>query len=179
MCPYPLHPYVGPADILAAVRRDSRGRPFEPSAVREGEVYTFVVTVEGVLRLAPRRSEHVACAGGAPVLGAGEITLVRAGGHWVAEEITNQSTGYCPDAEMSWPAVAAALEAAAVVHSGGFTSAFTFRWCDGCGALNVVREQYYVCAMCDLDLPRRPVAQPHPCTISDSPAANPPPSSTR
>lgn len=39
------------------------------------EPLTFVIDSSGILRLAPRRSEHVACAGGGPVLSAGEVTF--------------------------------------------------------------------------------------------------------
>ncbi|PSM45330.1 hypothetical protein C6Y14_00035 [Streptomyces dioscori] len=47
------------------------------SAAELAEPFTFMVGVDGALRLAPRRSEHVACAGGAMVLSAGEISFVR------------------------------------------------------------------------------------------------------
>lgn len=40
-----------------------------PDALGEGA--TFVVGLDGVLRLAPRRSEHLACAGANEVLAAG------------------------------------------------------------------------------------------------------------
>ena len=43
------------------------------------------------------------------VLGAGEMTFVQAGADWRVAEVTNQSTGFCPDPD-SWPAVAAALD---------------------------------------------------------------------
>ncbi|MGW7278393.1 hypothetical protein ACWGIV_08810 [Streptomyces sp. NPDC054844] len=39
------------------------------------EPFTYVVGHDGLPRPAPRRGEHVACAGGPDVLGAGEITL--------------------------------------------------------------------------------------------------------
>jgi hypothetical protein len=35
-------------------------------------VVTFAIDAKGSLRVADRRSEHVACAGGGPVLSAGE-----------------------------------------------------------------------------------------------------------
>ncbi len=38
-------------------------------------VASFVITMNHELALAPRRSEHVACASGGPVLSAGEITF--------------------------------------------------------------------------------------------------------
>lgn len=72
--------YVGPPEIAAlasasasapgaAVRSISDLDALGPSR----EPFTYVVDVDGVLRLAPRRSEHVACAGGGEVLAAGEI----------------------------------------------------------------------------------------------------------
>jgi hypothetical protein len=76
-----LYPYVGPE----AIREQARGAPAgveirspaeltawiarNQPAIEEGA--TFVVLPSGVLRLAPRRSEHVACAGGQAVLTAG------------------------------------------------------------------------------------------------------------
>jgi hypothetical protein len=39
------------------------------------EPFTFVIDLNGELRIAPRRSEHVACAEGHAVLSAGEMTF--------------------------------------------------------------------------------------------------------
>ncbi|MEE1782508.1 hypothetical protein PUR71_06170 [Streptomyces sp. SP17BM10] len=140
----------------------------ERTAAELAEPFTFVVGLSGFLRLAPRRSEHVVCAGGESVLSAGEIRFEqgdfersdfeRSDGAgfsgWTAAEISNQSTGYCPDV-VSWPAVAAALERIGVRHSGGFTYGVVFRRCPGCRGLNVVREGSFVCVFCDGDLPAR------------------------
>src|SRR5215468_7650381 len=63
---------VTSAQVLA---RWLAGRP----ADEPGEPFTFVVGLDGQLRLAPRRSEHVDCAAGQPVLAAGEA-LVRGTG---------------------------------------------------------------------------------------------------
>jgi hypothetical protein len=79
-----VYRYVGPADVRSLVRPDREGRRMlmppdfeEWAAARTGEElaepFTFVVDVAGVLRLAPRRSEHVVCAGGGEVLSAGEM----------------------------------------------------------------------------------------------------------
>jgi hypothetical protein len=118
--------YVGPAVLAEHARpgpgvtavtseqvltRWLSGRP----ANELGEPLTFVVGLDGQLRLAPRRSEHVDCAAGQPVLAAGEMLFAREGARWSVSEISNQSTGYCPDAD-SWPAVAAALDRAGVAH---------------------------------------------------------------
>jgi hypothetical protein len=114
---------------------------------------TFVVDRGGTLRLAPRRSEHVACAGGQPVLAAGELRLtVAASGALSVHTITNQSTGYCPEPEC-WPAVAAALVSAGIAPPAGFTHAFIFRRCEACAQINIVKEAWFVCASCDGELP--------------------------
>jgi hypothetical protein len=111
-----------------------------------------VVDVAGLLRLAPRRSEHVACAAGADVLAAGEITLRRIENGWAAAAVSNQSTGYCPDPDC-WPAVAAALDRAGIAYGGGFTEEFTFRRCPECGQRNIVKDAVFFCAVCDAELP--------------------------
>src|SRR4051794_9504059 len=105
--------YVGPE----VIRRRAAGAPagvpvHSPQALeewarrtgqqpgRDGLVAaTFVVDERGVLLVADRRSEHVACAGGRAVLSAGEVFF-----RLTAEvaEVTNQSTGYCPEPG-SWP----------------------------------------------------------------------------
>ncbi|MEV7021921.1 hypothetical protein [Kitasatospora sp. NPDC093558] len=130
----------------------------ERTAAELAEPFTFVVDLSGFLRLAPRRSEHVACAGGELVLSAGEVRFGRAddGGSagWSADEVSNQSTGYCPDV-VSWPALAAALERIGVRHSGGFTHEVVLRRCPACQGLNLVREGHFVCVFCDGDLPAR------------------------
>ncbi|MGW9208809.1 hypothetical protein ACWGR4_17725 [Embleya sp. NPDC055664] len=155
--------YVGPPDLTALVRPDNEGRSIGSAAdvdawisargPREAcEPFTFVVDVAGVLRLAPRRSEHVVCAGGREVLSAGEIAFRSDAGRWVADEISNQSTGYCPDPG-SWPAVADALTRAGIAHPGGFTHEVVFRRCSSCRQLNIVRDRHYVCAVCDEALP--------------------------
>lgn len=145
--------------MLAAVRPCDEGEPVTTRAAlmawltkraeERTEPFTFVVDLEGVLRVAPRRSEHVACAAGRPVLSAGEITFHD--DHTVTE-ISNQSTGYCP-APASWPAVAAALDRAGLHHPGRFTVPIVFRHCPECGERNLVKDDHYVCALCDADLP--------------------------
>jgi hypothetical protein len=123
------------------------------SAAELAEPFTFVVGTDGVLRLAPRHSEHVACADGARVLSAGEIRFVREAGRWVVGDVSNQSTGCCPDVT-SWPAVARALDSAGLGRPAGFTHEVVFRRCPGCRELNIVREDDFVCVFCSGDLPR-------------------------
>ena len=53
-----------------------------------------VVTLDGVLRLAPRRSEHVALAGGRHVLAAGEMTFVGSAPGW---RVTPAQRSVSPD----------------------------------------------------------------------------------
>ncbi|MBC6466872.1 hypothetical protein HKK74_15375 [Actinomadura alba] len=116
------------------------------------EPFTFVVGLDGLLRLAPRRSEHVACAGGRDVLAAGEIRFAGTAGEGTVAEVSNQSTGYCPDPD-SWPAVATALERAGLHHPGDFTDKLLFRRCPGCDERNVVKDGYFYCALCGVELP--------------------------
>ena len=66
--------------------------------------------------------------------------------------VSNQSTGYCPDVRC-WPAVATALERAGLAHPGRFTTAIIFRRCPACGERNLVKDDHYVCALCDAELP--------------------------
>jgi hypothetical protein len=160
------YPYVGPPEIAEGTRRDGpRGL-----AVRGGDVgallealgegfgvdevtLTYTVGEDGELRVASRHSEHVACAGGVPVRAAGELTVARVGGAWEVEDVTNQSTGYCPE-PACWPAVRDALERAGLAPPEAFTRAFVFRTCGACGALQIVKEAWFVCAECGEDLPR-------------------------
>jgi hypothetical protein len=116
------------------------------------EPFTFVVALDGRLRLAARRSEHVALADGNDVLAAGEIAFTPAGPGWHVIEVTNQSTGYCPDPD-SWPAVGEALDRIGMRHPDDFTDKIIFRRCPACGERNVVRDNDFTCAQCDSALP--------------------------
>ncbi|WP_413760939.1 hypothetical protein [Streptomyces sp. MMBL 11-3] len=123
------------------------------SAAELTEPFTFVVGTDGVLRLAPRQSEHVACAGGAMVLSAGEISFIREADRWIVSESSNQSTGYCPDIG-SWAEVARALDDVGLERPSGFTHEVVFRRCLGCQEHNIVREDDFVCVFCGSDLPK-------------------------
>ncbi|GAA4612370.1 hypothetical protein GCM10023195_52940 [Actinoallomurus liliacearum] len=155
--------YVGPVDLLSTVKPGEEGygigSPGDLIAWLTGrdaaeldEPFTFVVDLTGTLRLAPRRSEHVACAGGAPVLGAGELSFHHRQGRWIVHEISNQSTGYCPDVT-TWPVVRDALDRAGLEHPDAFTHPVVFRRCPACAERNVVRDDDYHCAFCDTELP--------------------------
>jgi len=69
-------------------------------------------------------------------------------------EITNQSTGYCPEPE-SWPAVAQALDRAGIEHPGEFTTVCVFRRCEGCGSRNIVKDGWFHCDVCGRALPAK------------------------
>lgn len=151
--------YVGPIHVLDRVRDAPPGRPMSTPydllhwmEGRRRSIATFVICEDGVLRLADRRTEHVACAGGEPVLAAGEITLEspREGQVYVVEA-TNQSTGYCPEPEC-WDALARALESIGTRHPERFTTEFTFRRCPACGQINIVKEDLS-CGVCGTQLP--------------------------
>ena len=88
----------------------------------------------------------------ATALAAGEIAFRRAPGGWEVVEVSNQSTGYCPDPDC-WPAVAGALDRAGVGGPDGFTHALVFRRCERCRENNVVREGEFVCVFCGGELP--------------------------
>lgn len=67
-------------------------------------------------------------------------------------EVSNQSTGFCPEPE-SWPAVAAALDRIGVRHPGRFTTEVVFRRCEKCGERNVVKDDWFACGLCGAELP--------------------------
>lgn len=157
--------YVGPIELLdqvvsgvgvaivdtAAALDAWLGRIGRPE---RGEPFTFVVPLDGVLRLGPRRSEHVWLAAGRDVLAAGEMTFTPAEAGWRVAAVSNQSTGYCPDPDC-WPAVARTLDQLGIPHPGDFTDKVVFRRCPACQQRNIVREADFTCALCDGALPTR------------------------
>ncbi|MGW0903474.1 hypothetical protein [Streptomyces sp. NPDC002853] len=128
--------------FLAARDQDELSQPF-----------TFVIDMSHTLLLAPRRSEHVACAGGNTVLAAGEMGFTRSSGRWSATYISNQSTGYCPG-NASWPTVESCLGHVGIYCGTGFTHPITFRHCSACREWNTVKDCHFVCVFCDGDLSR-------------------------
>src|SRR5207248_2652277 len=98
-----------------------------------------------------RRSEHVACAGGEPVLSAGEVTFSISSDVRVVN-VTNQSTGYCPQ-PASWPAVASALAKAGLDAPAGFDPAYEFRRCICCNGLSIIKDAVFECPECGAALP--------------------------
>jgi hypothetical protein len=162
----PTYRYVGPKMIADRAPPAPAGvRVESPEDVRRwvretgqlrcpaGDVtVTFVIDESGWLRVADRRSEHVACAGGRPVRSAGEMTFTVGPVEVSVPWVTNQSTGYCPEAD-SWPAVRAALERAGIEAPDGFSQEFVFRRCPECGAINVVKDGVFECGVCSAPLP--------------------------
>ena len=114
-------------------------------------IATFIISLDGMLWINDRHSEHVLCANGKNVLSAGEITFEVEGNAVEIVAISNQSIGYCPEAS-SWDCVALALKNSKVTHPDDFTSRYIFRKCDNCGQKNIVKDDWYFCAVCDSEL---------------------------
>ncbi|MEU3778861.1 hypothetical protein AB0F11_37800 [Streptomyces sp. NPDC032472] len=164
--PEPAYPYVGPDHVKSALREGAGGGTAIRTAAdfarwatartpdELAEPFTCVIGTDGVLWLAPRRSEHVACAGGSAVLSAGEMGFGAGTAGWQVTEVSNLSTGYCPDAA-SWPAVARAVDRAGLGRPDGFTREVVFRRCPACREHNIVREGHFYCVFCDAALPHR------------------------
>jgi hypothetical protein len=158
--------YVGSKCIAQEVPGQSEGSPIRSVAdvecwIQETHqqpdpwgliVATFVIMEDGILRLADRHSEHVACAGGRAVRSAGEMGFAFGSNGWEVHEVSNQSTGYCPE-PTSWPAVAEALETIHLPHPARFTQAYLFRRCPACHQLNLIKDEVFACAVCDNELP--------------------------
>lgn len=155
-----LYAYVGSARVLDAVVGQPAGAPIaskealvawlaaNPDALREGA--TWVIDRAGVLRLAPRRSEHVACAGDTVVRAAGEMEFARDG---AVLRVSNQSSGFCPEVT-TFALLDATLSAIGVKHPEGYDPACEWRRCEACAQLVLVKDDDYACPCCDADLPR-------------------------
>jgi hypothetical protein len=126
-------------------------------------IATFVVDASGELRIADRHSEHVACAGGQPVLSAGEITFEITADSVRVVGVSNQSTGYCPE-PVSWPAVEWALQRAGLEAPTRFTLVCVFRRCLRCDTINLVKEGVFECCVCGTELSREYNLQPEGLT---------------
>jgi len=163
LMPHREYQYVGPPAILEVSRVQPSGTAIRSvndltqwlstgptEQTPDGNwIATFTLGKDLVLRVAPRRSEHVACAAGGPVLSAGEITISE---EYDIPEISNQSTGFCPEPE-SWVAVEAVLNDAGIEHPGEFTTSVTFRLCPKCRERNIVKDSWFFCQLCDAKLP--------------------------
>jgi hypothetical protein len=168
-----LYSFVGPRRIADRVGPSPPGTPVESpddvirwaratgqKAEADGTItVTFVVDDGGRLRIADRRSEHVACAGGRPVRSAGEMTFVAGNGSVEVLSVSNQSTGYCPEPG-SWPEVESALRRARLTLPEGFSPACVFRRCVRCEGINLVKGGVFECAVCEAALPEAYNVQP-------------------
>ena len=156
-----LYRYVGPKRIAERASDVPGGRPIRaPADVwawidatqqrpdRAGLlIATFVIDTHGVLLIADRRSEHVACAGRQTVLSAGEMTFQVSARTVEVVEVSNQSTRYCPEPE-TWPAVVVALASAGFAVPIGFSPCCEFRCCLACGQNNLVKGAIFECLVC-------------------------------
>ncbi|MFY0606404.1 MAG: hypothetical protein JXR10_06810 [Cyclobacteriaceae bacterium] len=157
--------YVGPGEILDRIDRESLGQDILSAKAlinwlkmmkyAQGFVtLTYIVDQDGSLRIAPRESEHVACAGGNSVLAAGELIVDFIGNELSIAEITNLSTGYCPSPSC-WPAVKLALEKTDIQFPDYFTNSYIFGICDNCGNRQVIKDDVYGCYNCGETLTSR------------------------
>ena len=112
---------------------------------------TYIVDDVGHFWIADRGSEHVACARVGKVQAAGEVFFSGLEEVPYIDRITNQSTGYCPEASC-WSAVLEAFEAINIPFPENFDPAFEFRNCESCGTLNLIKEDYFVCMCCGAEL---------------------------
>jgi len=157
-----MYYYVGPDNIRERADGSQCGKPvtsldnfiavindFGEEFEEEMGWMTYIIDLEGQLILSPRRMEHIVCSGGNPVLGAGEIKFDRQG---KVVELTNNSTGFCPDIK-SWKEVADALDEAGLSHPDNFTSKMIFRLCPDCGERNIVKDSRFYCEICGAELP--------------------------
>lgn len=158
--------YVGPFDIQHRSLNSANAKSIESLEgliqrlcelgfqCRQSDVITvtFVIDTAGRLRVADRHSEHVACALGRKVLSAGEMTFGWDADGCFVQNVTNQSTGYCPE-ESSWIAVEAALDRIVIRHPLFFEPAMCFRRCLQCGQTNLIKDENFVCAVCEAILP--------------------------
>lgn len=158
--PEQLFDYVGPREIAERAKSvrfrvdsaQSLGEHVRSESPKGSSVtFTFVIDRNRELWIADRRSEHVACARGGPVLAAGELTVEGSDGEIAG--ITNQSTGFCPKGE-SWSVVAQVLGDLGIFHPDGWTFEFEFRRCPNCKQIQVIKENDFECPVCEEELPR-------------------------
>ncbi|MFJ1958778.1 hypothetical protein ACIOGT_38200 [Streptomyces microflavus] len=127
-----------------------------------GRSYRYVKPVELKAVVRPGNGEcriSSAAEFGDWIAGQAAISFVREADRWAVVEVSNHSTGYCPDIG-SWSEVARALDDVGLERPSGFTHKVVFRRCPGCQERNIVREDDFVCVFCGSDLPERWNADP-------------------
>jgi len=112
---------------------------------------TFIVDTDNRLWINDRHSEHVLCADGGEVLSAGEMTFEIIDTQVEIVSVTNQSTGYCPEPD-TYSAVRRILSKTNISHPLQLTTAYQFRRCDECETTNIIKDDWFVCGVCDADL---------------------------
>lgn len=160
-----LYPYIGPLELLHAWNERSQRHIIRTIADVDQWITTqatsrheqrltasFIIDPTAQLWIADQRSEHVACARGDHVLAAGEITFIFEAGLLVNCELTNQSTGYCPEPS-TWSVVQSVLDQIGLPHAGGWATSYDFRRCPACDMINLIKDQWFVCAVCEHELP--------------------------
>lgn len=156
-----LYRYVGSDEIAqqaqASIERLQPASPADirawaPRPLRGALELTYIVDTAGNLWLSDRRTEHVACARGGQVLGAGELALEIGRARITVASVTNQSTGYCPEPDC-WPAVREALSRAGLGPPAAFTHAFRYRRCTTCRGINILKDAMPDCPVCGTALP--------------------------
>jgi hypothetical protein len=161
-----IYSYIGSKDILEQVKSELKGTCIQSISEIEkwifktyqkpnihGEITaTFIIDTESNLCISDRHSEHVVCANAKPVLSAGEITFKIINNKVIGvSQVTNQSTGYCPSPK-SWKSVMYALKKVGIKHPGRFTTEFSFRVCNICNWINLIKNEYFVCVNCENNL---------------------------
>lgn len=151
-----LYFYVGPPEVAKAALAQSAGtsihpQPRRPRALVQRRTRLARSHPDATLRLAPRRSEHVGCALGGPVLAAGELILSRRPRLEVIS-FSNQSTGYCPEPDCIH-VIQTTLAKLPVPCPPAFSRAYEFRLCIHCGERNLIKDGYFECDCCGQDLP--------------------------
>ena len=159
----PRFHYVGPAAIRASCEGNPAGRVIENAESlrawlanlqredRDADGWaTYTIGTDGLLRLAHRRTEHVACAGAGEVLAAGEVQFDPSG---EVVWLSNNSTGFCPDLS-SFEAVSATFSAAGLSPPPAFDHAVVFRRCRACGERSVIKDDDFRCGVCEAPVSR-------------------------
>ncbi|AFM06300.1 hypothetical protein Fleli_3998 [Bernardetia litoralis DSM 6794] len=160
-----LYSYVGSQEIFDSVDINFVGYKISKSKdilnwiektaqelINNSIIATFIINENHQLVINDRHSEHVQCAGGKNVISAGEISfLIEKKDKISINEISNQSTGYCPKPE-SWKYVEKVLSKIEIEYPNYFTLAFDFRLCTNCQTINLIKEQVFECQMCETEL---------------------------
>lgn len=161
-----MYKYVGSKEILRCIKPNAKGYKINSSLdIQEWIIQTeqtldenneiiatFIIDTTHNLKINDRHLEHVACAEGNPVLSAGEIIFeINNGKVTKITHITNQSTGYCPQIN-SWKEVDKALKKLDLPFPPFFTQEFIFRICEKCDNINIIKDNFFVCNICESNL---------------------------